>query len=78
MISLYGEMIMGVAVFDRYLAKSRWVKRASAVIVLPSISMASSNGMAVLISLVRFCCSLPFAGMVPTFFGCGRSYSGDQ
>ena len=39
---------------------------------LPAISMASSNGMAILISFVRLTSSRPSTGKGPTFFGCSR------
>src|SRR5438874_10769063 len=42
--------------------------------------MASSSGMAVLISLVRLASSfsLPATGKVPTFFGCSKFCSDDR
>jgi hypothetical protein len=45
------------------------VSKASAVMVLPWISMASSRGMAMLISLVCFSSSRSSTGRVPTFLG---------
>ena len=52
----------------RYSAQARWVSRASAGMSFPSISMVSSTGMAILISLVRLTSSLSTTGRVPAFF----------
>ncbi len=80
LISFDREIVVRLALLDQIRASSRWVSRASAVRSLPAISMASSSGIAVLISLVRLTSSFPLSSMgkVPTFFGCSKSCFADR
>jgi hypothetical protein len=73
------EVVMGGPLDPRYPASLRWVNSASAVMFLSLISIASSSGMTVAISLVCLTASAsPATGRVPTFFGCSRSWCGDR
>ena len=58
LVGFDGEVIVGLAFWTKYSASLRWVSRASAVMSLPSISIASSSGMAMPISLVCLIASL--------------------
>ena len=78
LIAFDGEVVMGLTIQAQIIGEFTLGRRASAVISLPWISMASSRGMAVLISLVCFNSSLPTAGRVPTFFGCSRPCADDR
>ena len=75
LIGFDGEVVVGVAFFDKCSASLRWVSSASAVMSLSLRSRLSSSGMAIPISLV--CLSSwvsPLGGRQPTFFGCSRSW----
>jgi len=81
-----GFFLCGLALDDKRLSEVREVQIAVEFGGSPDfadfdaavISMASSNGMAVLISLVRLSSSLAATGRGPTFLGCSSSCSDDR
>jgi len=67
LVAFDGEVVMGLPILDQVMGEVALGQEGIGVISLPSISMASSRGMAILISLVCFNSHGPLRGECPLF-----------